>query len=275
MFALGGNAVDAGVAAGLALAVLKPQENSLGGECPILIYHPAARRVVAISGQGVAPKAATVRWFREHDYALIPGDGFLGATVPALFGAYATALATFGRLPLRDVLAPALALAEDGFPMYEALRVAIDANQQRFRQEWPSSAAIFLPEGHVPENDKLFTQPALAATFRRLLAAERAHFAGGREEAIQGAIELFYRGEIAEQLLNFARATRVRDACGGCHAALLEREDFAEYATRIETPVSTSYRGYEVYRWALDARPGASAAVNAAGGVRALRDARE
>ncbi len=248
MFALGGNAVDAGVAAGLALAVLKPQENSLGGECPILIYSPLIRQVVAISGQGVAPSAATVRWFRGHDYALIPGDGLLAATVPALFGAYAAALATFGRLALRDVLAPAIALAEGGFPMYEALHAAIDANSERFRREWPSSAAVYLPQGRVPDNGAIFTQPALATTFHRLLEAEQAHSADGREAAIQHAVELFYRGEIAEQIIDFAASTTVQDACGGNYPALLAREDFARYATRIEMPVSATYRGYRVYK---------------------------
>ena len=87
MFAKGGNAIDAGVAAGFALAVLKPHQNGLGGECPILIYNPKDGRVVSISGQGTAPRKATIEWFRNNGIKMIPGDGLLAATVPGAVGA--------------------------------------------------------------------------------------------------------------------------------------------------------------------------------------------
>ena len=248
MFALGGNAVDAGVAAGFALAVLKPQDNSLGGECPILIYSPARQRVIAVSGQGPAPRAATVAWFRERGMALIPGDGLLGATVPGMFGAYATALAEFGHLTLRETLAPALALAEDGFPLYEALRGSLLAHRERFEREWPSSAEVFLPGGHVPEVGALLKQPALARTLRRLAEAESTPAAESREAAIGRAVELFYRGEIAEEILRFATTTPVRDASGGSHTALLAEDDFAGFRTRLEAPVAADYRDCRVFK---------------------------
>jgi len=245
MFALGGNAVDAGVAAGVALAVLKPHENTLGGECPILLYHPGQRRVVAVSGQGTAPRAATLDWFRARGIALIPGDGLLGATVPGLFGAYAAVLAAYGRLALPQVLAPAIALAELGFPLYPALRHALNAHQQRFRDEWPSTAEVFLADGRVPAPGALIRQPALARTLARL--AETAH---GREraEGIRAAVDDFYRGEIAGQMLDFARHTPVRDATGAAHTALLDRDDLANYRTRIEEPVAADFRGCRVFK---------------------------
>ncbi len=248
MFAQGGNAVDAGVAAGFALAVLKPQDNSLGGECPILIYSPTLQRVVAISGQGPAPQAATLAWFCEHNLALIPGDGLLGATVPATFGAYATALSHFGRLTLREVLAPAISLAEDGFPLYEALRSSILAHQQRFEQEWPSTAEVFLPGGQAPEVGALLLQTALARTLQRLADAETAATSPDRATAIQCAVDLFYRGEIAAQMLRFVATTPVRDSSGSAHTALLAETDFAAYATRLEEPVAADYRDCRIFK---------------------------
>src|SRR5438270_11592264 len=114
----GGNAVDAGVAAGFAVALLKPQSVGIGGESPILIHLASEGRSVAINGQGWAPRAATIDWFRAHGIRLIPSDGFLPATVPAQFAAWCTALQHFGTASLADVLGPAVDMAEHGFPVY-------------------------------------------------------------------------------------------------------------------------------------------------------------
>src|SRR5262245_4120361 len=100
MLEAGGNAIDAGVAAGFALALLEPQNNGLGGESPTLVYHARSRRVFAINGQGVAPRAATIGWFRQAGIDLIPGDGLLPATVPSQVDNWITALDQFGTLPL-------------------------------------------------------------------------------------------------------------------------------------------------------------------------------
>jgi len=248
MFALGGNAVDAGVAAGLALAVLKPHENGLGGECPILIYDPAEGKVVAVNGQGTAPRAATLGWFREHGIALIPGDGLLGATVPAMFGSYCTALARYGRLTLGEVLAPAIALAGQGYPVYGALHNALNAHRERFLGEWTSTAEVYLPGGRVPAVGTVLRNPALARTLQRLAAAEAAAQGQGREAAIRAAVDCFYRGAIADDLLDFARNTPVRDASGEAHTALLDREDCAGFETQVEAPVAVDYRDCRVFK---------------------------
>src|SRR4029078_12905525 len=118
----GGNAVDAGVATGFALSLLKPQSVGIGGEGPILIHLQQEGRSVDINGQGWAPRAATIDWFRSRNISLIPSDGFLPATVPAQFASWCTALMQFGTLPLKDILGPAVEMAEGGFPMYPALR---------------------------------------------------------------------------------------------------------------------------------------------------------
>ena len=125
MFEIGGNAIDAGVAAGFAVNALEPQSNGIGGEVPILIYSVRQKRVYAINGQGYAPKAATIDWFKSRGIDLIPGDGFLSATVPGAFGAWLTALQHFGNLSLKEVLTPAIELTEEGFPMYPELHNAI------------------------------------------------------------------------------------------------------------------------------------------------------
>src|SRR5437764_1965771 len=150
MLEKGGNAVDAGVATGCALALLKPQSVGIGGEAPILIHLAEQGRSVAISGQGWAPRAASIEWFRSRGIKLIPSDGFLPATVPAQFAAWCTALQHFGTRPLADVLGPAVDLAEGGFPVYTALQNGVLKVIERFRQEWPTSAAVYLDDGQAP-----------------------------------------------------------------------------------------------------------------------------
>src|SRR5215471_6506097 len=151
----GGNAIDAGVAAGFAVALLKPQSVGIGGEVPILIHLADQHRSVAINGQGWAPRAATIDWFRAHNVSLIPSDGFLPATVPGQFAAWCTALREFGTADLKDVLGPAVDLAEGGYPVYTALRNAILKNSARFESDWPTSAAIYLREGAAPNDGEL------------------------------------------------------------------------------------------------------------------------
>ena len=125
MFDRGGNAIDAVVASGFALNLLKPHLNGPGGEVPLLVYSAKEEKVFSISGQGFIGKAATVEWFNKEGIDLIPGDGFLPATVPAMFGSWAFALMRFGTLTLKDVLGPAIDLAESGFPVYPGLRHAL------------------------------------------------------------------------------------------------------------------------------------------------------
>src|SRR4030088_2924098 len=146
----GGNENDAGVATGFALSLLKPQSVGIGGEAPILIHLAQQNRSVAINGQGWAPRAATIEWFRSRGILLIPSDGFLPATVPAQFASWCTALQQFGTASLADVLGPAVELAEHGFPMYSALRNGIARVAERYQHEWPTSAAIYLPGGQLP-----------------------------------------------------------------------------------------------------------------------------
>jgi gamma-glutamyltranspeptidase/glutathione hydrolase len=242
----GGNAVDAGVAMALCQAVLESQSYGFGGEVPMLVHDARSRRVVAINGNMRAPAAATVEWFRRRDIKLIPGDGFLGAGVCAAPDALITALDRFGRLTLQQVAAPAIELAANGFPVYDAMRNMIVGSQRRFREEWPSSAAVYLPGGAVPEVGETWHNPDLARTFERLVEAEHNARHLGRSPALRAARDRFYIGDIAREIIAFQRETRVRDANGFESGGLLTDEDFAMFETRLEEPVTTNYRGYDV-----------------------------
>ena len=244
----GGNAVDAGVAMGFALTVLEPHMNGIAGEVPILIYSAREKTVFAVSGQGVAPQSMTIQQFRDREIPLIPGDGLLPATVPAAVDAWVRALSRFGRLTLAEVLMPAIELARDGFPMYPALNGAITHNRQRFLEQWPSSAAVYLPEGRVPEVGENFQQPDWADAMLQLVQAEEARGSQGREVALEAARDAFYRGDIARKIEEFAQSSEVLDATGKEHSGFLRFDDLSDYQGCIEEPVTTSYRGLQVYK---------------------------
>lgn len=250
MFEHGGNAIDAGVASAFALAVLEPAQYGIGGEVPVLIYHARSRQVIALSGQGQAPRAATVQRFRDMGLQLIPGDGLLAATVPAVVGTLATALAHFGTLSLGQVLAPAIELAAQGFAVYPKLQDFIAKTAERMRREWPSSAAVFLPGDEVPAVGTLLKQTAWAETMQRLADAEEHYLRRGqdREQAILAAADWFYTGDIAEALVDFCQSNSFPDVSGDSHRGLLTMDDFAAYRTRLEAPVSVDYRGYRVHK---------------------------
>jgi gamma-glutamyltranspeptidase/glutathione hydrolase len=248
MFDKGGNAIDAAVASGYALNVLEPQSCGIGGEVPILVYSVKDGKPYAVCGQGWIGKAATVEWFRTAKVDPIPGDGFLSATVPAAFGSWALALQRFGTLTLRDVLEPAIDYTASGFPVYPSLRNAIAGLARRFREEWPSSAAVYLPNNRVPAVGEVLRNPDWAATLKKVVEVEAREKKRGREGAIQAAIDYWYKGEVAERIVHFMQKTEIRDASKRKHRGLLTREDFAEWKPTLDTPVSVRYHGLDVYK---------------------------
>ena len=242
ILANGGNAADAACAMGFALQVLEPHMNGPAGEVPILIYLAAEDRTFAISGQGTAPDAATIERMRSLGLDRIPGDGLLPATVPAALDAWCQLLERFGTLRFLDVVAPARKLAGDGFPMYPFLHGILGMLEQRFREQWPSSAELYLPVKQIGQRQ---TNPAYAALLEELVDVERT--AASREAGIRAARDAFYRGRPAEQIEKFL-ATPIRDGSGRAHPGLLSADDLARYAGRIDDPVSASYRGSEVWK---------------------------
>ncbi len=230
----GGNAIDAGVAAGLCINVTQPDEATLGGVAPIMVYRAAERRVYTISGLGRWPRGVDVARLRAAAGGRMP-LGVLRSVVPAAVDAWISALDRFGTLTLAEVAAPAIELADHGFPVdrYLALNLRTAAP---LLERWPSSRAVFLPHGHPPGEGEVLVQRDLAATLGTLVEAERA--AGGdRHAGLQAARDLFYRGPIAERIARFVLAE------GG----FLTAEDMAAFHVRVEPPVHTSFHGYEVY----------------------------
>jgi gamma-glutamyltranspeptidase/glutathione hydrolase len=254
MFDKGGNAIDAGVASGFALNVLEPQSNGIGGEVPILLYaasggrKPPDAKVHAVCGQGWVAKAATVEWFRKAKIDPIPGDGFLSATVPAMFGSWALALMRFGTLTLKDVLEPAIDYTESGFPVYPGLRNAIAGLAKRFREEWPSSAAVYLPNGRAPAVGEVLKNPDWAATMKKVVEVETREKKRGRESAIQAAIDYWYKGDPAERMVAFMQKNEIRDASKKKNRGLLTKDDFAEWKPELDDPVTIKYHDLDVYK---------------------------
>ena len=249
----GGNAVDAGVATIFAASVIEFSHFSFGGEVPILIKLKN-QKVVVIEGMGQAPMKATREFFANRgkgdgDTAttmpgsrrggLIPSTGPLSATVPAVLDACVTALDQFGTKTLAEVMEPAIQLA-DGFPIDE-LRVQYIKTRSSIFSQWPDAKRVFLPNGEVPKVGDLFIQADLARTLREITRAEKLASRGmrnSRHAGLMAARDYFYRGPIARRIGEYMQAN------GGLIAA----DDFARFAAKVGQPVSTDYRGYEIYK---------------------------
>jgi gamma-glutamyltranspeptidase / glutathione hydrolase len=232
----GGNAVDAGVASVLAASVCEISHFGFGGEAPTMIYDAKTHEVVVINGQGPAPKAATPAMFAER--GSIPGNGPLGATIPAMLDAMALALETRGTMRLETVLQPAIELA-DGFPMYGFLRNFLISERKATEQyEW--SAKTYYPNGQIPEVGELFRQPNLARTLRAIAAADKAAFARSRNRltAIRAGRDAFYKGAIARRIAD------ANKAAGGAFTY----EDLASFHGKVEQPTTTNFHGFDVYK---------------------------
>ena len=239
----GGNAFDAAVAAGFALQVVEPHLNGPGGDLPIILYSARRDATEVICGQGVAPRAATISAYRALGLDLVPGTGLLAAVVPGAFDAWLRMLRDHGTLPLRDVLAPAIGFAGNGYPLVPMISATIERVRDLFATEWQTSAAIYLPGGDVPAPGSLFRNPALAATYQRILA-EAESVGGDREAQIEAARRAWYRGFVAEAIDRFCRSNEVLDVTGRRHRGLLTADDLAGWEASVEPPLTCDYHGY-------------------------------
>ena len=247
MFEKGGNAIDAACAM-LAVVCTMHDDVGWGGEAQALIYHPNQKKVIAINALGVAPTGANPEFFlnlpqvKTNTAKYPPADGPLAAVTPGNPGGLMVMLAEFGTLSLKDVLAPAMQLA-DGYAVEQEFVNKVEREKEKLRQ-WPYSKALFFPrlgeENETPRAGEVFRQADLLATLQNLVDAEAEALKGGksRRDAIMAAYGRFYRGDIAEE---FVRGSREQ---GGLHT----REDLANWKVKIEEPVKTSYRGIEVYK---------------------------
>jgi gamma-glutamyltranspeptidase / glutathione hydrolase len=239
----GGNAIDAGVAAAVAAAVVEPTASySLPTEVVGLIYAAKTRQIVAVNGQGCAPKNATIDYFKARGKQLVPvgpgPDAPLSFTVPGTIDAWILAVEHYGRLSLGEVLQPAIEYAEQGFPMYRYMSLLLKSPEiARQFEFFPQGAAYFRPNGRVPEPGERFVQKDLAQVLKTTVRAEEQARGRGRSAGLQASREAFYSGEIARTIVKFS------EQVGG----LLTLEDFASYHSKLEAPIKTAYRGIDVY----------------------------
>lgn len=241
IFAKGGNAVDAACAM-LGAVCTMYDVLSWGGETQALIFNPKTGKVIGLNALGVAPTGATAEFYKAKGFAYPPEYGPLSAVTPGTPGGLLTMLAEYGTMSLAEVLAPALRMAE-GYPMDKETGDRIERDKERIKA-WPYSRTVLLPhlgeERAAPRPGEVFRQAELLATLGKLVEAERQALGAGkgRKAAIYAAYDRFYKGDVARE---FVRGSKEQ---GG----LITMDDLAAWKVRIEEPVSTSYRGIEVYK---------------------------
>ena len=231
----GGNAIDAGCAAGIALGVLQSDLVDVAGVAPIMIYLADKEEVVTIAGLGSWPKALDPQLFQREHGGKIP-KGVLRTVVPAAPDAWITALRRYGTMSFGEVAEGTIRLARDGFPMYPLMAASLKRHEADHRA-WPSTAAIFLPNGRPPEAGEIFRQTDLAASLQYMADEERAASSRGREAGLEAARDAFYRGDIARKIVAFMRQE------GG----LLSAEDLAEYRSPVGPPERRRFGDLEVF----------------------------
>jgi len=240
----GGNAFDAAVTAGFMLQVVEPHMNGMGGDAVILAQaHGQAPQVIC--GQGTAPKGATIAHYKREGLDLVPGTGFLAAVIPGAFDAWMLMLRDHGTITLAEALAPAISYAQNGYPLIHGISATIASVEPLFRDEWKTSAAVYMPGGRIPQPGELFTNRDLAATYSRIL--REASAAGpDRERQIEAARAAFYKGFVAEAIEKFCTSTAVMDATGQRRKGVLTAADMAGWQASTEAPATYDYRGLTV-----------------------------
>src|SRR5262244_2562576 len=230
----GGNAIDAGVAAGFTLGVVHPDMVSFAGVAPILVHLGRTGETFEVSGVGPYPRRATADFFREKCGGQIP-VGVLRSVVPAAPDAWCAALERWGTKTFGETVAPALECAERGFPLsvFSAYQFGRAADKVR---RFPTSAAVYLKDGQGPPPGYLLVEAELAETIKMMVAAETASRARGRGAAIRAARDVFYKGEIAQRIADY----HARE--GG----LMTVEDLGEFSVEIAPALKTSFGEYEV-----------------------------
>src|SRR5436305_8606812 len=230
----GGNAFDAAVAGQAVLGLVQPSANGIGSDAVLLVYDAKAAKVFSINAEGTAPKLATIEWYKAHNGGKLPvDDSLLAGTVPGVMDAWYILLSRWGTKSFGELLAPAIELAERGFPIARA------TFGSRGLLKYPTSMRVYgPPDGKAWEDGQMWKNPDLARTFRRLVEAEREALPQGRQAALKAARDRFYKGDIAREMAKFAEES----------GALFRYEDFANYSAKVEEPVSVDFHGFTVYK---------------------------
>jgi len=217
----GGSAVDAAIAANAALGLMEPTGSGVGGDLFAIVWDAQKQELTGLNASGRAPRAMTIEYFQEHGIESVPPYGPLPVSVPGAVDGWFELHGRYGRLPMTDVLAPAIAYARDGFPVSEVIAHYFGLNAKA-RAEFPGFAETFMRDGRMPQKGEVFRNPRLANTY---------------EAIADGGRDAFYKGDIARDI----------DAYMTEQGGLLRYEDLAEHHSEWITPVSTSYRGWDVY----------------------------
>jgi gamma-glutamyltranspeptidase / glutathione hydrolase len=233
----GGNAFDAGAAALLAGGVLEQDLYSLGGEALILVYPKKESKVTSIVGQGWAPEAISIDWYKSRNKDL-DGSGLDPAVVPGTIHATLTLLERWGTMSFEEVAGPAIAYAERGFPLRNSTAEAI-RRQAKLFQKWPDNQKVwYKPDGSQYKPGETIKLPGLARTLKRMVEAERIAKSRGRSAGILAARDFFYKGDLAHEMVAFLKK----------NGAPFDDADFADFYARIEEPAKTTYHGYTIYK---------------------------
>jgi gamma-glutamyltranspeptidase/glutathione hydrolase len=230
----GGNAVDAAVAAGIALGVLHSDQVNVAGVAPMIVYLAGRDEAVTIAGLGAWPRATRLETFIGEHGGAIP-LGLLRTVVPAAPDAWILALERYGTIGFGDAAAAAIRYAREGFTMHPVMAEYIRRNEDKYRR-WPQNAAIYLPHGRVPQEGELFVQGDLAASLQHMADEERAAARHGRAAGLAAARAAFYQGDLAHAMVRYHRDN------GG----LLTAEDLAAHRAEVEAPLRYTFRGIEV-----------------------------
>ncbi|MCJ7449434.1 MAG: gamma-glutamyltransferase [Bacteroidales bacterium] len=217
----GGNAIDAAIAANAVLGVVEPTGSGIGGDLFALIWSADKDKLYGLNASGRSPRSLKLEYFKEHGYEFIPSRGPLPVSVPGCVDGWYEMHDMFGRLPMKDILAPAISYARDGFPVTEVIAFYLDRGTKALK-EYPNIIEVYMKDGKAPAKGEIFRNPMLANTLEKIVA-------GGRNE--------FYRGTIARSIDAFMKKQ------GG----FLTYDDLARHNSEWVEPVSTTYRGYEVW----------------------------
>ncbi len=217
----GGTAVDAAIAANAALGLMEPTGCGIGGDLFAIVWDAEKRELSGLNASGRAPAAMTIEYFRDKGLDAIPPLGPLPVSVPGAVDGWYELHDRYGRLPMTEILAPAIRYAREGFPVSEVIAYYM-ARNRRHVEKYPGFAETYMPNGDTPKKGEIFRNPRLAKTY---------------EMIAEGGRDVFYRGEIAKTIDTFMTEQ------GG----LLRYEDLASHRSDWVTPVSTNYRGWDVY----------------------------
>jgi gamma-glutamyltranspeptidase / glutathione hydrolase len=241
----GGNAFDAAVATAFVLQVVEPHLNGPGGDVPVILHDVKRGKPEVICGQGPAPAAATIKRFTELGLDIVPGTGLLAACVPGMFDTWMLLLRDYGTMRPSDVLTPAIFYARNGHPIVERASATIATVEDLFRDHWPTSAAVYLPDGNVPPPGSMFANRTLADTYERILR-DAADAGSDRVSQIERARKAWSQGFVAEAVDKFCRTQKVMDVTGTPHGGLLTGADLARWQAYVEAPLTYDYGRYTV-----------------------------